>query len=103
LQLLRPFSLSFGVFAFIFNFIPNIGPTAATLIPMPVVLLDPDQTWLRIMLAFFIPAIIQFITGNVLEPGLLGRALDMPPVTVFVCLMFWGGLWGIPGAVIAVR
>eukprot|EP01102_Stenamoeba_stenopodia_P023200 TRINITY_DN9919_c0_g3_i1.p1 TRINITY_DN9919_c0_g3~~TRINITY_DN9919_c0_g3_i1.p1 ORF type:complete len:410 (-),score=72.04 TRINITY_DN9919_c0_g3_i1:95-1324(-) len=96
-------SFFFGLLAFILNFIPNIGATAATFLPMPIVLLDPSQSWIKIALAFFIPAGIQFVTGNVLEPGLLGRALDMPPVTVFVCLMFWGGLWGVPGAIIAVR
>src|SRR5262245_40850410 len=35
------FAFAFGFIAFLLNFIPTIGPLAATLLPVPVVLLDP--------------------------------------------------------------
>ncbi len=35
-------------------------------------------------------------------PIILGRRLLLNPVVVFLWLIFWGWLWGIPGALMAV-
>jgi predicted PurR-regulated permease PerM len=32
----------------------------------------------------------------------MGQSMDMPPITVMVCLMFWGAIWGIIGAILSV-
>jgi hypothetical protein len=45
---------------------------------------------------------VQFLTGQVLEPKILGNAMDMPPITVICALLFWGALWGIIGAILSV-
>jgi len=29
--------------------------------------------------------------------------MEMPALTVLVCLMFWGSVWGIIGAILSVR
>jgi predicted PurR-regulated permease PerM len=42
------------------------------------------------------------IEGNVVSPIILGRTFSVSPLVIFVWLVFWGWLWGIPGAVIAV-
>jgi predicted PurR-regulated permease PerM len=42
------------------------------------------------------------IEGNVISPIILGRTFSVSPLVIFVWLVFWGWLWGIPGAVIAV-
>ena len=34
-------ALAFGFIHFVLNFIPSVGPLVATLIPLPVVLVDP--------------------------------------------------------------
>jgi len=35
-------------------------------------------------------------------PFLIGRRLLLNPVVIFIWLIFWGWLWGIPGALMAV-
>lgn len=40
--------------------------------------------------------------GNVLEPALMGRSLDLNTLDVIVSLTFWSYLWGIPGAFLSV-
>jgi hypothetical protein len=45
---------------------------------------------------------VQFLTGQVLEPKILGNAMDMPPITVICALLFWGALWGVIGAILSV-
>jgi hypothetical protein len=90
-----------GVLTFIFNFIPNVGSLIAMVLPLSVILVD-DISLERKMLAFLIPAIIQGYVGNVLEPVLFGKSLNLTAISVFLALVFWGSLWGLPGAILSV-
>jgi len=46
--------------------------------------------------------IIHFFVGNVLEPKIMGRGLNLSPLVVLLSLVFWGWLWGIPGMLLSV-
>jgi AI-2 transport protein TqsA len=90
----------FGLLAFFMNFVPTIGGIASVLLPLPVayVQFGPSATTLLVLL---IPGGIQAILGTFVEPRLTGKALELHPVTVLLSLIFWGVLWGIPGAFLA--
>lgn len=94
-------AVMFAFFTFVLNFIPTIGSIVATLLPIPVVLLQFDSV-LPVILSIGIPTAIQFIIGTVFEPKILGRNLDMHPVTILMSLMFWGIIWGVVGMFLAV-
>ncbi len=95
-------SLLFGFLAFVLNFIPTIGPVIATLLPLPVVLAQPEIPFWKGALAIAIPGALQFFVGNILETKILGDVLDLHPVVVLMALIFWGMIWGIPGMFLAV-
>lgn len=95
-------ALVFGVFAFLLNFIPSLGSIVATLLPLPVVLVSPDLTPTARVLAILVPLVIQFIIGNIVDPKLMGKSLDLHPVTLLLALILWGTLWGIVGMFLAV-
>lgn len=94
-------ALVFAVFAFLLNFVPNVGSIIASLLPLPVVLVS-DLSTLAAVLAIALPAAAQFLIGNALEPRWMGRSLDLHPVVVLLALIFWGTLWGIIGVILAV-
>ena len=94
------FALVFGVLAFMLNFIPNIGSVIANVLPVPVVLLG-DYSLVVIILAIGLPAAVQFIIGNVVEPKVMGSSLGIHPVVVILTLVLFGLLWGIPGMFLA--
>ncbi|MHC4716884.1 MAG: AI-2E family transporter [Planctomycetota bacterium] len=94
-------ALAFGFMTFLLNFIPSVGSVIATLLPVPVVLLSPEIGPVAAVLAIAIPATIQFLIGNVIEPKIMGNLLDLHPVTILAALIFWGVLWGIPGMFLA--
>lgn len=94
-------ALVFAVFAFLLNFVPNIGSVIASLLPVPVVLVS-DLSTLEVFLAIGIPAAIQFTVGNFLEPRWMGRSLDIHPIVVLLALIFWGTIWGMVGVILAV-
>lgn len=95
------FAPVFGVLGFLLNFIPNIGPVIATFMPLPVLPLSPEVTWTTGILAIAIPGAIHFISGNVVEPKLMGNSLDLHPVVVLLTLIFFGMIWGIIGMFLA--
>lgn len=97
-----PMAWLFGMLACLLNFIPNIGSIAATLLPVPIAVAQfADRPWM-ILAVIGIPGLIHMTVGNVVEPKLMGRGLELHPVTVLLALAFWGLLWGIIGMVLAV-
>ncbi len=94
-------ALVFGLFAFLLNFIPTIGSVIATLLPLPVVLFNPELTTTTATLALVVPATIQFTIGNIIEPKMMGSSLDLHPISILLALVVWGTLWGIVGMLLA--
>jgi AI-2 transport protein TqsA len=90
-------ALVFGLFAFLLNFIPNIGSIVATLLPLPVVIVSPEISPSVAVLAILVPGAFQFLIGSVLEPRVMGGSLDLHPVAVLLALIVWGMLWGVVG------
>lgn len=95
------YAVVFGLFAFLLNFIPMIGPVVATLLPLPIALLSPEVSTAGKVLAVVIPSLIQFVIGQVVSPRVIGRALALHPVTVLLFLLFFQMIWGIGGAFMA--
>jgi len=96
------FGWMFGFLAFMLNFIPNIGSVIATLLPLPVALIDPQLGIVSKVLVLVIPGGIQFSIGNLLQPKMMGESLDLHPVVVLLSLVFFGTIWGIIGMFLAV-
>lgn len=96
-----PYAIAFGAFAFMFNFIPSVGSIIATFLPLPVLLLMPELSTLKIVLALALPGALQFSVGNIIEPKIMGDSLDLHPVVILLALIFWGMLWGPIGMLLA--
>ena len=91
-----------GVIHFFLNYIPTAGPIVATIIPLPVIMLDPALTATAKIAAFVGPSLVHFTFGNFVEPMVFGSSLDLHPVVVLLALALWYALWGVPGAILAV-
>lgn len=93
-----PLSLSLGLLAALFEFVPVVGPIAAA---VPAVLLafatGPD-TALHVILLYIA---VQQIESNVLTPLLQRWAVDLPPVVALLSIVACGLLFGIVGVVFA--
>jgi predicted PurR-regulated permease PerM len=94
------FPVLWGLLAFLFNYIPNIGPILAAI---PALLLSLVQLGLPATLliaALFL--FLHLVVGNILEPQLFGRRLGLSPLVVWVSLIFWGWVWGPIGMLLSV-
>ncbi len=108
-----PMAIVFGLLAFFLNFIPNIGPVIATMLPVPLLVLDPafatinsdGETvwrWGWALMAFIVSGFVQFASGNLFEPRILGEQFKLHPIAILLSLIFWSIIWGLPGAFLAV-
>jgi hypothetical protein len=79
-----------------------VGAVVATLLPLPVVLLDPDQSWPSASLAMVGPFGLHLLVGSVLEPKVLGMGLALHPVVVLFTVLLWALLWGVGGMIVSV-
>jgi predicted PurR-regulated permease PerM len=46
--------------------------------------------------------LLHILEANFITPVLLGRRFTLNPVVIFVSLIFWTWLWGVPGALLSV-
>lgn len=91
----------FGMLAFLLNFIPSIGSIIATVLPIPVAVAQFQSFW-PILLVILIPGITQMTIGNIIEPKIMGKGLQLHPIVIILALAFWGLLWGVIGMFLAV-
>ena len=86
---------------FALNFIPNIGSVFATAFPVLTGLVKFGFS-LKILLVLAGLMLTQMIIGNVLEPKIAGKSLNLSPMVILLSLIFWGYIWGITGMILAV-
>jgi len=90
-----------GVMAAVFNFIPFAG----AIVGIAIVALASITQFDTIGFALIPPAAYLALTsleGSFVTPMVLGHRLVLNPVVIFVSLIFWAWLWGVPGIFLAV-
>ena len=95
-----PNAAMWGLFVAVLNFVPYFGPVAGVILLGAVGLLTFDNPWK----AFWPPACylgLHLLEANLISPVLLGRRFTLNPVVIFVSLIFWTWLWGVPGALLS--
>ena len=95
------FALIWGILTFLLNFIPSIGSVIATVLPLAVAIIQ-FQSWIYVLWIALCLIGIQFVIGNLIDPRIIGRSLNLSPLVVLFSLIFWGWLWGIIGMFLAV-
>jgi predicted PurR-regulated permease PerM len=96
-----PNPLLWGVMAWATNYIPYLGAMTmyATLTMVGFLTFDTAGHALLVPGAF---GVLNILEAYVLTPMVLGRRLTLNPVVIFLALTFWGWIWGVSGAILAV-
>ncbi len=93
-------AIAFGLLAFMLNFIPTIGPILASLLPIPIALVELSPMMALATLAVMVA--IMGVAGFVIEVKMMGDVLKLHPLVVLMSLIFWGVLWGVAGMFLAI-
>lgn len=86
---------------FALNFIPSIGSFIAVFIILFSHFIMIGFSWQLVILAIIL-ILIQVFFGNILEPKIAGKELELSPVIILLSLFFWGSVWGLGGMFFAV-
>jgi predicted PurR-regulated permease PerM len=94
-----PFALLLGIFSGLISFIPYLGALISVVLPVLLALISDPFSVVWVILAF---VIIQQIEGNLLQPIVMSRAVDLHPALVIFAILVMGTLFGLIGVFLAV-
>lgn len=89
-----------GLLAFFFNFVPNIGSIIAAVPAVLLALIQIDVKTMLLTAAGYL--VINVCIGNFIEPRIMGKGLGLSTLVVFISLVFWGWVLGPVGMLLSV-
>lgn len=94
------YAVLWGLLAFLLNFVPTLGSILAAIpaVLLALVQLGPGSAAIA-ALGFLL---VNVGIGNILEPRIMGRGLNMAALVVFLSLVFWGWVLGPVGMLLSV-
>ena len=91
-----------GVLAVITGFtsvIPYLGPILAF---TPAVVIALSSSWWMLVKLLIVWMLVQFLEGNVIQPNVMGKQLNIHPLTIIIVLLVAGDLLGLVGLILGV-
>jgi predicted PurR-regulated permease PerM len=96
-----PNAAMWGMLIALLNFVPYFGALAGVFLLAIVGVLTFDTLGKGLLPpAWYL--LLHLLESNFITPVLLGRRFTLNPVIIFVSLIFWTWLWGLPGALLSV-
>ncbi|MHB1687019.1 MAG: AI-2E family transporter [Ignavibacteriaceae bacterium] len=95
------FAVIWGLFVFLFNFIPSIGSAIALVLPVVMALLQYESLTYALIIALILAA-VQTLFFNIIETNVIGRKLNLNPLLILISVLIWGYIWGIVGMLLSV-
>lgn len=90
-------AIFWAILIFIASYIPVVGGLVAVAVPPIFALVQFETLWQAIVL-FAVLQVIGMFVGNVVQPRMQGRSLNMDPIVLLLALAFWSAIWGLTGA-----
>lgn len=93
-----PLALLSALVCGLLTFVPTIGPTAATLLPMGLALLISPTLTVQVLV---LRLVLQNLEAFLLTPVLLSRTVNLLPTVALMAQLSLGALLGLPGVLLA--
>ncbi|KRL20579.1 hypothetical protein FC98_GL001359 [Lentilactobacillus kisonensis DSM 19906 = JCM 15041] len=95
-----PYALLLGVVAGICNIIPYLGPYIG-IAPALIVSFSHGGFW-GVVYNIIVVLIVQQIDGNLVYPNVIGKSLEIHPLTIIIILLAAGNIAGLMGMILAI-
>ena len=83
-------AILFGILAFFLNFIPFLGSLLAVIFPFIFVSIQFLEFLNPASIVLFSLIFIQILIGNILEPKIIGKSLNLSPLIMIIVLSIMG-------------
>lgn len=91
-----------GVLAIVATFTSIIPYVGAALAMIPAIIIALTTSWVMVLKLLIVWVVVQFIDGNLVEPNIMGKNLNVHPLTIIIVLLVLGDLLGFVGLVLGV-
>ncbi len=95
-----PYAILWGALAGVLRFVPYVGTWTAAALPT-FVAFATTPGWFATLSTMGLFLALDILTGNFVEPVLLGRRTGVSAFALLVSVIFWTWLWGALGLVLA--
>lgn len=95
-----PLAFTWGLLAFVTNYIPNVGFVLGLLPPALLALLDSGPVTMVWVIVIY--SVVNFTIQSLIQPKFTGDAVGLSPTITFLSLVFWAIVVGPLGALLAV-
>ena len=95
-----PYAPIWGVLAFFFNFVPQVGIILSWLPPAVIAMVT--MGWGRAATVIVAYTVINFVVDNIVKPRMMATGLEISFLAIILSLVFWGWVLGPAGAILSV-
>ncbi|NHC38469.1 AI-2E family transporter [Bacillus sp. MM2020_1] len=93
------YSLLVAIVAMLTNVIPFLGPIIASIPALVIAILNSPMMVVKV---FIVMVVVQQIEGHIISPQVMGRKLEIHPLTIISLLLAAGSMGGVLGLILAV-
>ncbi|MGY5340051.1 AI-2E family transporter [Levilactobacillus spicheri] len=93
------YALLLGVFAGFCNLIPYVGPYIGIL---PALIVAFTISTNMVIYVIIVVVVVQQVDGNLVYPNIIGRTLQIHPLTIIIILLAAGNIAGLLGMILAI-
>ncbi|MDR7239394.1 AI-2E family transporter [Neobacillus drentensis] len=93
------YSLLVAIVAMLTNVIPFLGPIIASIPALVIAILDSPMMVIKVLIVM---VVVQQIEGHIISPQVMGRKLEIHPLTIISLLLAAGSMGGVLGLILAV-
>ncbi len=95
-----PLAWTWGMWAFITNYIPNVGFILGVVPPMIMGLFD--QGWQTMLWILVLYSVINIVIQTFIQPKFIGDIVGLSPTVTFISLILWTSVVGLLGSILAI-
>ncbi len=94
-----PYALVIGIIAGVLNMVPYIGPWLGGI---PAVLVATSVSWHQVIWVIIVAVVVQQIDNKLIYPNVIGKSMNVHPLTILVLLLTSGNMFGLVGVILAI-
>ena len=93
------YAFSLATIAAFLSIVPYLGPVIAI---TPAMLVAASTSWVMVVKILVVWGIVQFLEGNIISPNIMGRSMNMHPLTVIFVILIGVNIAGVVGAILGI-
>ena len=93
------YGFSLATIAAFLSIVPYLGPAIAI---TPAMLVAASTSWVMVVKMLVVWGVVQFLEGNIISPNIMGRSMNMHPLTVIFVILIGVNISGVVGAILGI-